>query len=112
MVTVLASVGGVILFQPPLTPRASPTAIGATSVVDVPTATQVVVVQPTDVSGIEILLAGTPETSGSGATTAVPHDAKISEAMAPVTLTRTKERTLVGTRLMVSLSSVRRLSLR
>src|SRR5664280_363912 len=104
ILTVLVSVGVAITFQPPLAPRTSPTDIGAMSVVDVPTATHVLVVQPTDVSGTEMLIDGTPETRGSGATAAVPHDAKTSPAMVPATATRVHERTLAVTRLMASLS--------
>jgi hypothetical protein len=112
MLTVLVITGVSITFQPPLAPRASPTDIGATSVVDVPMATHVLVVQPTDVSGSEMLVDGTPETRGIGATAAVPHDANTSAAIVLATATRAHERTLADTRLMASLSSVRLLSLR
>jgi hypothetical protein len=110
--TVLVSIGVSITFQPPLAPRTSPTDIDATSVVDVPMATHVLVVQPTDVSGTEMLVDGTPETRGVGATAGVPHDAKIRAAMVLATATRAHERTLADSRLMDSLSSERRLSLR
>ena len=78
---------------------------------DVPSATQAVVVHPTDVSGTVMLIDGTPDTSGNGATAAVPHDDKTSAAMAPPTATRAHERALADARLMASLSSLRLLSL-
>jgi hypothetical protein len=112
MVTVLVIAGVSIGFHPPLAPRDSPTDIGVTSVVDVPRATHVVVVQPTEVIGTEMLVDGTPETMGSGATAAVPHEAKTSAAMEPTTQKGAHERTLADTRLMASLSLLRRLSLR
>jgi hypothetical protein len=111
-VTVLVTAGVSIGFHPPLVPRDSPTDVGATSVVDVPRATQVVVVHPTEVIGTEMLVDGTPETTGGGDTAAVAHEAKTSAAMEPATQTRARERTLADTRLMASLSLLRRLSLR
>jgi hypothetical protein len=111
-VTVLVMVGAAMSFQPPLAPRASASDAGVTSVVDVPTATQVVDVQPTDVSGTEMLVDGTPDTSGSGATGAVPHEAKSNAAMDPRAQTSVHERALADTRLMAFLSFVRQLSLR
>jgi hypothetical protein len=99
-------------FQPPLTPRSSPTDIGESSIVDAPMATHELVVHPTEVSATEMLIDGTPETGGDGTTTAVPHDAKTSAAMALATKTAAHERTFVGTRLMAPLSSERLLSLR
>ncbi len=71
-----------------------------------------VVVHPTYVRGTEMLMDGTPETRGGDTTAAVPHDAKTTAAIAPATQTRDHERTCVDTRLMVSLSSGRLLSLR
>src|SRR5665213_1798860 len=111
MLTVLVTTGVSITLQPPLGPRSSPTDVGATSIVDVPMATHVLVVHPTDVSGTEMLIDGTPETRGIGATAAVPHAAKTSAATALATAARAHERTLAATRLMASLSSVRPLSL-
>lgn len=111
-VTVLVGTGVLRGRQPPLVARDSPTVVGAASVLDVPRATQAVVVHPTDVSGTVMLTDGTPETSGKGATAAVPHDDKTSAAMTPPTATRVHERTMADTRLMASLSSLRLLSLR
>jgi hypothetical protein len=53
----------------------------------VPTATHVVAVHPTVVSGTEMLVDGTPETGVFGATAGVPHDAKIRATPTPTTPT-------------------------
>jgi hypothetical protein len=60
------------------------------------------VVQATNESGTEILIAGSPVTRGGDVVTlAVPHDARTTPARVIVATTRTSERTWAGTRIIV-----------
>jgi len=100
----VSAVGTVIADQRPLSERYSPTDVGLTSRLDVPSAThELSVVHATLESGTEMLTAGSPVTCGFTVTVDVAHDANTTPAVEHIITIRTSERTEAGTRIIVSL---------